>query len=76
MKAYGRVDVYIHVFLASALVGGEWLASRPCRFTAGERASGTHWIGASMGNMEKRKFFTLPELELRPLWASRYPGSQ
>jgi hypothetical protein len=28
MKAYGGVDVYIHVFLTSALVGGE------CQFHA------------------------------------------
>jgi hypothetical protein len=33
MKAYEGVDVYIHIFLTSALVGGEWSASRPCRFT-------------------------------------------
>jgi hypothetical protein len=29
MKAYGGVDVWIHVFLTSALIGGEWSASRP-----------------------------------------------
>jgi hypothetical protein len=29
MKAYGGVDVYIHIIFASALVGGEWLASHP-----------------------------------------------
>jgi hypothetical protein len=34
-----------HVFLTSALVGGEWSASRYCRFTPGERAPRTHWIG-------------------------------
>jgi hypothetical protein len=45
MKAYGGVDVWTHVFLTSALAGGEWSASRPCRFTAGERVPGTHWIG-------------------------------
>jgi hypothetical protein len=45
MKAYGGVGVYIHIFLTSALAGGEWSASRPCRFTSGERAPGTHWIG-------------------------------
>jgi hypothetical protein len=28
MKTYGGVDVQIHVFLTSALVGGEWSASR------------------------------------------------
>jgi hypothetical protein len=36
MKAYGGVDVWIHTFLTSAIAGGEWLASRPCRFTPGE----------------------------------------
>jgi hypothetical protein len=46
MKAYGVVDVQIHIFLTSALVGGEWSVSRPGRFTAGEKALGTHWIGA------------------------------
>jgi hypothetical protein len=39
------VDVQTHVFLTSALVGGEWSASRPGRFTPGEKAPGTHWIG-------------------------------
>jgi hypothetical protein len=48
MKEYGAVDVYIHIFLTSALVGGEWSASLPCRFTPGERAPGTHWIGGWM----------------------------
>jgi hypothetical protein len=33
MKAYGEVDVYIHIFLTSALVVGEWPASRPGRFS-------------------------------------------
>jgi hypothetical protein len=45
MKTYGGVDVYIHVFLTSAVVGGEWSASRPCRFTPEERTPGTHCIG-------------------------------
>jgi hypothetical protein len=31
--------------MTSALDGGEWSASRPGRFTPGERARGTHWIG-------------------------------
>jgi hypothetical protein len=31
--------------LTSALDRSEWSASRPGRFTAGERAPGTHWIG-------------------------------
>jgi hypothetical protein len=45
MKAYGAVDIEIHIFFTSALAGGEWSASGPCRFTSGERASGTHFIG-------------------------------
>jgi hypothetical protein len=90
MKAYGGVDVKIHIFLTSALAGGEWLASRPGRFTPMERAAGTHWIGgrvdprAGLDDVEKRKFFTLPGLELQPLgrparsqslYRLRYPGS-
>jgi hypothetical protein len=72
MKAYGGVDVQIHIFLTSALAGGEWSASRTGRFTPrftpGERAPGTHWIGgACLDEVEKRKFLTLPGLELRPL---------
>jgi hypothetical protein len=78
-------------FLTSALVGGEWSASSPGRFTPGERASGTHWIGSWVGlragldDMEKIQFFTLPELEPRPFgrparsqWLHRlsYPDSR
>jgi hypothetical protein len=32
MKAYGGMDVQIHVFFISALVGGEWSASRTGSF--------------------------------------------
>jgi hypothetical protein len=76
MKVYGGVDVSIHIFLTSALVGGEWSASRPSRFTPtppGETAPSTHWIGgwldprASLDDLEKRKFLTLLRLELRLL---------
>jgi hypothetical protein len=49
MKAYGGVNVQIHVFLNSALEEGKWSASRPCRFTPGERAPGTHWVGGWVG---------------------------
>jgi hypothetical protein len=80
----------IHIFLISALAGGEWSASRPVHFTPGERAPGTHWIGgwvdptAGLDDVEKRKFFTLPGLELRSLgsparsqslYRLRYPGT-
>jgi hypothetical protein len=62
----GGVDVQIHIFLTSALVGGKWSASRP-----EEGATDTHWIGgwedprAGIDDAEKKKFLTLPELELR-----------
>jgi hypothetical protein len=45
MKTHGGLDVYVHVFLTSALFGGEWSASRPGRFSPEERSPGTHWIG-------------------------------
>jgi hypothetical protein len=84
------MDVYIHVFLTSALVGGEWSPSRPSRFTPKEKAPSTHWIRglvdprAGLDDVEKSKFLTLPGLELRPLgrparsqslYRLRYPGS-
>jgi hypothetical protein len=36
-------------YLASALHGGEWSASRPGRFTPREKARGTPWIGGWVG---------------------------
>jgi hypothetical protein len=65
MKTYGGVDVEIHIFLTSALAGGEWSASRPGRFTPGERDPGTYGIGgwvdhrAGLDDVEKRKFLIL-----------------
>jgi hypothetical protein len=92
MKAYGGVDVWIHIFLTSGIVvAGELSASRPAALPPGERARGIHWIGgwvdprAGLDDAENRKFFTLPGLELptlgRParsqsLYRLRYPGSQ
>jgi hypothetical protein len=38
MKACGGVDVQIHIFLNSALAGGELSASRPGRFTPGGKS--------------------------------------
>jgi hypothetical protein len=49
MKAYWGVDIQLHVFLTSALDGGQWSASRHCRFTLEERTPGTHWIGGWVG---------------------------
>jgi hypothetical protein len=72
MKAYEEVDVYIHVFLTSALVGGEWSASCTCHFTPGKRTLSAHWIGgwvgprAGLDAVEKRNFLTLQGHELAP----------
>jgi hypothetical protein len=49
MKKYGGVGVEIHVSMTSALVGGEWSASRSCRLTPGERTPGTHSTGGRVG---------------------------
>jgi hypothetical protein len=86
MKTYGGMDVYIHMFFISSLVGGEWSASRLGRFVPG-----THWIGgwvsptAGLEDLEKRKFLTIPGLKPRPLgrqarsqtlYQLSYPGSK
>jgi hypothetical protein len=59
-------------FLTSALLEGEWSASRPGRFIPGEIAPpGTHWMGgwddlrAGLDVVESRKVIPLPELEPR-----------
>jgi hypothetical protein len=68
MKTYEGVDVQIHVFLTSALIGGEQSASYPGHFTTGERGASAHWIGGWVGpitglDVEERKFLTLLGLE-------------
>jgi hypothetical protein len=73
MKAYGGVNVYSQIFLTLTLVGVEWSASRPGRINTREKAPSTHsiggWVGvrAGLDEVEKRKFLTLPGLEIRPL---------
>jgi hypothetical protein len=42
MKAYGGVNVQTHIFLISVRDGGEWLASRPGRFTPGKEPPATY----------------------------------
>jgi hypothetical protein len=67
MKAYGGVDVQIHVFLTSALVGGEWSASYLDRFNPAERAHGAGWAPEPV---DMGKFSTLPGLEIQPFVVS------
>jgi hypothetical protein len=57
MKAYGGVDIYIHIFLTSALAGGEWSASRPSRFNPGTHLIGS-WVDprAGLDDVEKIQF--------------------
>jgi hypothetical protein len=70
VREYGRVDVQIHIFLTSVLAGGEWSASGTGRFTPREKVLSTHRIGswvdarAGLNDVEKRKFLTLPGLDL------------
>jgi len=48
MKHTGGVELWPHIFLTSALDGGEWRASQPSCFISGERDPGTHtggWVG-------------------------------
>jgi hypothetical protein len=70
--------------MTAALDGGEWSASRPGRFTSGEKVRGTHciggWVGPTAGmDMEKRNFLSLPGTEPRlsspSLYRLSYPGS-
>jgi hypothetical protein len=59
--------MYGSTLLTSALVEGERSATRPGRFTFGERAPGTHWIGGWVGlrtgldDVEKKEFLPLPD---------------
>jgi len=43
------VEVQLHAFLTSVLDGGEWLVSRPGRFTPWVKAPGSEWAGGWMG---------------------------
>jgi hypothetical protein len=73
MKTYWGVEVYLHVFLISALDEGEWLASRPGRFTPRERAAGTHqvrgWVSprASLDMVSKSQPVIEPRSSDRPV---------
>jgi len=49
MKTYWGVEVNLHVFVTSALDGGEPSASNPGCLTPRETALGTHWMGDWVG---------------------------
>jgi hypothetical protein len=51
-KTYGGVNVQFHVFLISALVGGECAASRSCRFSP--RESLRHPLDRRLGGPQSR----------------------
>jgi hypothetical protein len=71
------VDVWIDISLTSALVGAEWLASRPGRFTPWERGPWYRFHRrlvehrGGLDVVENGKCLTLPGLELRTLSFSR-----
>jgi hypothetical protein len=58
---YEGVEIRAPPFLTSAIDGGEWSASRSCRFNPGEMVPVTHciggWVGprTGMDSLEKRK---------------------
>jgi hypothetical protein len=80
MKTYGGVDVYIDVFLTSALVEGEWLASRQGRLVPRVRAPGAQllggWVGprAGLSSVDKN-ILSWPETETlgRPIRRQSLP---
>jgi hypothetical protein len=61
------------VNMTSALYGSEWSASRTCRFTPEEGASGAQWIGGwvdprtDLEDVKRRKYLATPRHELGPL---------
>jgi hypothetical protein len=50
MKTYGGVDVSIHIFLTSVLVGGEWSASRSLYYPP---LRGKERVGGPQGRSDK-----------------------
>jgi hypothetical protein len=67
MKAYGGVDIHIHIFLTSAVPAGGWSTPPP---HPKERAPGTQWIGSwlrpifGLDNAVREKILPLLRLEL------------
>jgi hypothetical protein len=82
MKMCGWNGSIAPPFLSSTRDGREWSASRSGRFTNGETAFLTHWIGGSVGlrtgldAIENRKFLHLRGIKSRPsLYRLSYLGS-
>jgi hypothetical protein len=73
MKTYGSVGGCIHSRFLDLGTNWMWVVSFTLRPVYSGRSPGTHWIGSWVGPkagldaVEKRKFLTLPELQLRPL---------
>jgi hypothetical protein len=59
----GRMDVYSHVFLISALAGGEYSTSNPSWFNPQGKSPNIQWTGEwlhsriSLDDVERRKIF-------------------
>jgi hypothetical protein len=70
MKVYGKVNVFIYVFLTSALVRGEWSASRPGPFTPEKEPpvpiEREVFVAPRTGLdvKERKEFLPIPEKEL------------
>jgi hypothetical protein len=84
MTTFVRVKIQIHIFLISALLEGEWTASRSGLFTRRKkpRYTSKRRLGGSQsrsGRYGKVKMFTLPVSNSEPsavhLVASCYAGS-
>jgi len=57
------VEIQVHTFLTSALDGGKWSASHPCRFTPGEKSPEDRRLGGPQsqcgGGGEEKKIPSL-----------------
>jgi hypothetical protein len=68
---YGKVKVWLHVYLIVAPDGGEWPILCPQHFTSNEYLLDTHWIGgwavsrAALDMVVKRGISAWPEIRLR-----------
>jgi hypothetical protein len=77
MKVYGESGGIDSVFFTSAVVGGEWSDSRRGRFTPGESAPSTHWMGRvgpqSLSGRRGEDKILDPTATLTPATLSRLP---